>query len=123
MTQDVQSIVAQIAKVRARERNLPFQRRVEVKEDLSDDFKVDRYTVEVSIAYATSGQPFEMIDRVLNACEEFDQRIYEERARHITAAKSIIMKQTAYLERTLNDEAFQHFFEDLLGLNGSKLDG
>lgn len=109
-TQDVNAIIRKVARHRARERLIPLRRRqINVYPGLKGDYWVNRHEIKIKLSFAVSGNPFEMMDKVLNAVLEFDAVAQREKAMGITRIKSEIMKWSAYLERTLTHEMYEDF--------------
>ena len=109
-TQNVSAIVRKVARHRARERQIPLHRRqINVYPGLKGDYWVNRHEIKIKLSYAVSGNPFEMMDAVLNAVVEFDSVAERQKAMGITRIKSEIMKWSAYLERTLTREMYDEF--------------
>lgn len=112
--QSVQALVVKIVRHRSRERQIPLQRRqVNVYPGLKGDYWINKFEIKIKLGYAVTGNPFDMIDPVLDAVIEFDLRETEERARGITKVKSEIMQRTAYLERTLPRAMYSEFIQSL----------
>jgi hypothetical protein len=112
--QDVGAIVRRVAQHRARERLIPLRRRqINIYPGLKGDYWVNRFEIKVKLSYAITGNPFEMIDHVLDAVVEFDLKATREKAMGITRVKSEIMKWTAYLERALSAEMYEEFVQSL----------
>ena len=119
--QDVNGIVVQIMKHRCHQRQVPLRRRkIKVYPGLKNDYWVNRWEVKIKLSYAVKGNPFDMIDPVINAVVEWDSRLYKERFKSIVEEKSEIMKRAAYLERTLDHEGYIRFVESLLPHVNSK---
>lgn len=113
--QDVNGIVVRITRHRARQRLIPLRRRqIHVYKGLKGDYSVNRHEIKVQLRYAVSGNPFDMIDPVLDAVVEFDLREVKEKAQGIIRLKSEIMKWSAYLERTLSREMYNEFILSLI---------
>lgn len=112
--QDVVAIVRHVCAARARQRLIPLGRRRVVIKKTKDDFRINRYEIIIDWHYATTGNPIEMIDRVLDAVVEFDTREYEERVRKIVEIQSQIKQRAAYLERILSRNEYRAFIASLL---------
>lgn len=113
--QDVKGIVVAVAQHRSRQRRIPLKRRrILVKKVKGADFRVNKHEIEIDIEYATSGNPFDMMDKILNAVRDFDRALWEERIRKINECKSSVMKWMAYLERALPDKDYREFVESFL---------
>ncbi len=113
--QNVEKIVRQIIRLRSRQRLVPLRRRqINVYSGLRGDYHVNKFEIKVKLAYAVTGNPFDMIDPVIAAVVEFDRREEEERARKITQIKSSVLKWASYLERTLSREMYLEFVCSLL---------
>ncbi|KKN88112.1 hypothetical protein LCGC14_0251840 [marine sediment metagenome] len=112
--QDVNAIVRRVTQHRARERLIPLRRRqINVYPGLKGDYWVNRFEIKIKLRYAVTGNPFEMIDHVLDAVVEFDLIETRKRAMQVTELKSHIMKWAAYLERTLTKEMYDEFIQSL----------
>lgn len=113
--QDVKGIVVALANHRSRQRRIPLKRRrILLKKVKGADFRVNKYEIEIDVEFATSGNPLDMMDRVLDAVEEFDRRLWEDRVRMINEVKSSVMKWMDYLERTLQPGQYREFVEGFL---------
>lgn len=113
--QDVPGIIRQVAAHRSRQRRIPLnRRRILVKKVKGADFRVNRHEIEVDVEFATTGNPFDMMDRILNAVEDFDRKLWEERVRKINEVKSSVMKWMDYLERALQPAQYREFVESFL---------
>ena len=113
--QDVEAIVKAIVRHRATERKILLGRRkISVHKGLKGDYFINKFEIKIKKQFAVAHRdPFRMADAVLNAIEEHNTRVYEERCRHITVTKSEIMKKAAYLERVLAPEAYAKFIHSL----------
>ncbi len=121
--QDVNTIVRRVTQHRARERLIPLRRRqINVYPGLKGDYWVNRFEIKIKLRYAVTGNPFEMIDHVLDAVVEFDLIETRKRAMQVTELKSHIMKWAAYLERTLTKEMYDEFIQSLERPNEETLD-
>ena len=113
--QNVNAIVVQIVEHRARQRLIALRRRkIKVYPGLKNHYWVNRWEIKIQLAYAVSGDPFKMIDPVLNAVIEWDTRWAKERVKQIVITKTEIMKQIGYLERALTPEMYAEFVSSLL---------
>ena len=114
--QNVNAIVVRILRHRARQRCIPISPRriIKVYPGLKGDYRINRHEIKIKLAYATRGNPFEMIDPVLNAVVDFDMIAVKEQAQRITRVKSQIMMWSSYLERTLSKEMHSSFVLSLL---------
>ena len=81
---------------------------------LKGDYWVNKHEIKIKLSYAVSGNPFEMIDPVLDAVLEFDTREFKEKVEQITRIKALVMQWAAYLERVLSKKAYAKFVRSLL---------
>jgi len=114
--QDVGAIVRALLEHRSRERRIPLnRRRVLLKKIKGADFRINRYDIEIDVAFATgSANPFVPIDRVLNEIAEFEQRNAEELARQLTEVKVNVLKWAGYIRRHLSTAEYVRFVETQL---------
>lgn len=113
---ETERIVRSLFRHRAAQRQLAIRPRyiISVLKLKGADFRVNRHEVKIDIVFATTGNPIEMIDKVLDSVEHYQQREYEERARKITEVKSEVLQRMAYLERTLSHGEYEEFILSLL---------
>lgn len=110
---DVPAIVANVLTHRARLRQIPLNRRQITVAKFRNDFRVNKYEIFISIDYALRGNPFDMVDPIIDAVLDFDTRLWQERAKHITVTKSMVMSRVGYLERHLSAIEFARFIDSL----------
>jgi hypothetical protein len=116
--EDMSPLVAKILRHRANQRQIPIRpsRIVKVYPSLpgGGDYSINRFEIRILKRFALSRpNPIDMIDTVLNAVAAYDMIAVHEHAQRITRVKSQIMKQSAYLERTLSHEAYADFIHSL----------
>ena len=110
---DIAGIVSDVLIARARQRQIPLGRRKITVLKFRNPIRVNRHEIFISIDYALVGNPFDMVDPIIDLVLDFDTRVWQERAKQITMTKCTVMNHVSYLERHLSPINFARFIDSL----------
>lgn len=100
----------------AEKSEVTISRRIEVSDQAGGDLRVRKDAVIVHPRFATEGNPLDVVQKIIEACQAFDARVREERELVRQEARQDLERLTKRAKRLLGDEETLEIVVKELGL-------